>query len=117
MLANWPPGFSGRDYIAKAHASARMLAAASHEAGIPVGIGVHAGDAYMCSVRALRGAFRDVSVFGAAVNLTARLSDRAGAGEVVVSRADCDALGLGGPWESLALKGFEQPVEARRIQS
>lgn len=116
VLANWPPGFSGEDYVGKAVASARALAEASQQAGIPVGTGVNAGDAYMCSVRAVQGSFRDVSVFGEAVNEVARLSDAAGPGEVLISREAAEAAGFDGPWETLSLEGFDQPVEAHRIQ-
>jgi len=117
VFANWPPGFSGPDYVAKAVASSRALAEASREAEIPVGIGVHSAEAYMCSVEAAQGSFRDVSVFGEAVNVVARLSDKAGPGEVLVSRAAAETARIDGPWEAMTLKGFEEPVMAHRLQS
>lgn len=117
VLANWPPGFSGADYVEKAVASGLTLAQASREAGIPVGVGVHSADAYMCSVRAQQGSFRDVSVFGPAVNLAARLSDAADGGEVLLSRETAEAVGFDGPLEAVELKGFDQPIEVHRLQS
>jgi len=117
VLANWPPGFSGAAYVSKAVEAGRSMAEASRVAGIPVGIGVHAGSAYMCSVRAQRGSFRDVSVFGEAVNTVARLSDSAEACELLLSRAAAAAVGIDGPWESLAIEGFDQPVEVHRIET
>ena len=115
VFANWPPGFSGPDYVEKAMASARDLANACKEVDIPVGIGVHSGEAYMCSVLANKGTFRDVSVFGEAVNLVARLSDHAAPGEVMAS----DAFASAGNFESdevhLQLKGFDAEVIAHKI--
>ena len=115
VLANWPPGFSGADYVEKAMRSAKALAAASRQAGIPVGIGLHSGDAYMSSVVAQKGSFRDVSVFGEAVNATARLSGAAGASEILTTASTARALGLNGPWESLTVKGFDAPIEVHRL--
>lgn len=117
VLANWPPGFSGADYVAKAVQAGREIAAASGKAGIPVGIGVHASEAYMCSVLAARGSFRDVSVFGEAVNVVARLSDAAAAGEVLVSAEAADAAGVDGSPDTLMLKGFDDPVAVRRLHN
>lgn len=114
VMANWPPGFSGPDYVDKAVAAGRAIARASGDAGIPVGVGIHSGDAYMCSVQAAQGTFRDVSVFGEAVNLVARLSDAAGPGELLLSRAAAEAAGIDGPWSTLDLKGFDDPVAVHR---
>lgn len=115
VVANWPPGFSGPDYVDKALRSAKALAKASREADIPVGIGLHSAEAYMCSVQAAQGSFRDVSVFGEAINLVARLSDAAGAGEVLLSHEAALATGINGPWLSLSLKGFDAPVSAHKL--
>lgn len=117
VVANWPPGFSGADYVQKAVDSARAVARASKEAGLPVGIGVHSGEAYMCSVQALQGAFRDVSVFGEAMNLAARLSDAATAGEILISQPVVEAVGLKVTGETMDLKGFDAPVAVYRDQS
>lgn len=115
VVANWPPGFSGEDYAKKAVDAARELAEASRTSEIPVGIGVHVGRAYMCSVEANRGSFRDVSVFGEAVNLVARLSDAAGAGEILLSREAAQASRHRGTEERLKLKGFDDEVAAVRL--
>lgn len=115
VVANWPPGFSGEAYVQRAIETAQLIAKASAEADIPVGIGVHMGEAYMCSVEAAQGSFRDVSIFGEVVNLVARLSDAAGPGEVLVSAAAGDAVGLDGPEALFELKGFDDAVRARRL--
>ncbi|MEL6954944.1 MAG: adenylate/guanylate cyclase domain-containing protein [Pseudomonadota bacterium] len=115
VLANWPPGFSGSDYREKAVKTAEELSGASQKAGIPVGVGLHAGTAYMCSVQANQGSFRDVSVFGEAVNIAARLSSAAAAGEVLGSAEMAEIAETKGPEQSFDLKGFNDPVAAWRI--
>ena len=114
-MANWPPGFSGPDYIARAARAGREVARASSEAGIPVGVGLHSGEAFMASVQANSGGFRDVSVFGEAVNLVARLSSVAGAGEVIMTGEVAEADGAAAT-EEIEVKGFEAPVPIRRVQ-
>lgn len=117
VVANWPPGFSGPDYVARAGRAGLAMAQASQKAGIPVGIGLHSGEAYIASVQANQGGFRDVSVFGEAVNLVARLSDAAAPGEVLMTAEIAQALDMGAANETLTLKGFDTPVHALRHQS
>jgi len=117
IVANWPPGFSGPDYIARAGRAGRDVAHASAKAGIPVGVGLHSAHAYMASVHANRGGFRDVSVFGEAVNLVARLSGAASAGEVIMTMPVATAIGADGAGELLEVKGFDEPVRVLRDQS
>ena len=117
VVANWPPGFSGPDYIARAGRAGVAMAKASKSAGIPVGIGLHSGEAYIASVQANKGGFRDVSVFGEAVNVVARLSGAAASGEVIMTAEIAEALKMGEATEDLALKGFDTPVQVLRHQS
>ncbi|MEL6957704.1 MAG: adenylate/guanylate cyclase domain-containing protein [Pseudomonadota bacterium] len=117
VVANWPPGFSGPDFIAQAGRAGLAVAKASAKAGIPVGIGLHSGRAYMASVHANRGGFRDVSIFGEEVNLVARLSSAAAAGEVVMTAEVAAAIGAGEAQEALTLKGFDENVKVLRDQS
>ena len=85
---------------------------------IPVGIGVHTGEIYIGTVEAMEGTFRDVSVFGSNVNLTARMAALAGPSQVCAS---ADLLRAAGedparyPHDSAELKGFNQPVEVYTI--
>lgn len=116
VVANWPPGFSGPDYIARAARAGQDVARASAEAGIPVGVGLHSGEAFMASVQANNGGFRDVSVFGEAVNLVARLSSAARPGEVIMTQAVAEADGIGTADETIEVKGFDAPVCVRRVQ-
>lgn len=113
IVANWPPGFSGSNYLEKSLRAARRVAAASAEAGIPVGTALHSGTAYICSVQANHGSFRDISIFGVAVNLVARLSHEAEAGRILLSQDTAHALGIAGDDPiSLDLKGFDEAIEA-----
>jgi adenylate cyclase len=96
-------------------AQALLIATGHNQPGgpwIPVGIGVHTGEAFFGSV-GLQGGIVDVTALGDAVNVTARLASSAGAGEILVSQDTCTEAHLdGGDVErrELALKGRSQPV-------
>lgn len=118
IVAVWPPGFVGPDHAKKALTTARVLARdmGSGPDAIPVGVGVHSGEVYIGTVQAAQGLFRDVSVFGLNVNITARLAAAAEAGEAVASKAISDgAGGLDQSFESFDLKGISDPVMAARL--
>ena len=120
VVAVWPPGFSGKDHAEKALNAARDMTRTTNivdENGeaIPVGIGVHTGEVYIGTVEAAKGLFRDVSIFGKNVNLTARLAAKANASEALIS--DTAMLASGSSTRdlenrSLDLKGFSEPVTA-----
>lgn len=112
VLANWPPGFSGEDYMAKAIKAARRVSQASADIGIPVGTALHSGVAFMSSVKANAGGFRDVSIFGVPVNVAARLSHEAEAGRILASADLVKEAGLSGDPVSVTAKGFDEPLEA-----
>lgn len=120
VVAAWPPGFSGADHARLCLDTAKELAGYSitdHQGQvIPVGVGAHTGPMYISVVTAARGTFRDVSVFGANVNLTARLASSAKAAEALVSEELLKAAGQELPpvenRRELTLKGFETPVAA-----
>lgn len=114
VVAVWPPGFSGEDHAGKAVAAARALCAQFGGGDqIPAGVGVHNGPVYIGTVEAAQGAFRDISIFGHAVNLTARLAGKAPAGRALVSEYAAKQAGLteGSP-QSLDLKGVSAPQTA-----
>lgn len=111
VVAVWPPGFAGPDHPAKALAAARALIRpdlipASRTAPVQVGVGLHRGPVYICTVAAAKGLFRDVSVFGANVNLCARLAAAAPAGHLLASTATAAR----GPDSPMTLKGFDTPA-------
>jgi adenylate cyclase len=81
--------------------------------GLPVGVGVHTGLAYV-GVFGTEGGQLDFTGVGDAVNTAARLGSVAAAGELLVSiataeRADLATDGL--ERRTLELKGRDEPVE------
>ncbi len=79
--------------------------------GLPIGVGVHTGIAFVGSVGA--GANVDLTAMGDPVNVTARLASAAGAGEVFVTvdaalAAQLDESGL--ERRSLELRGRSEAV-------
>lgn len=114
------PGMVGRDHARVAVQAARELLEATGyggpgEAWIPVGIGVHTGVAFVGAVGSKEG-ISEITALGDAVNIAARLSSYAAAGEILVSEEACQAAGLdsdGLERRQLALKGRSQPVEVR----
>ncbi len=120
VVGVWPPGFCGQDHAAKAQQAAIELVTNKHIAGredqvIPVGVGVHTGKVFIGTVSALQDTFRDVSVFGSNVNLTARLASNAAPNQAL---ATAETIRAGGrnladyQSRALELKGFDEPVDA-----
>ena len=75
---------------------------------IPLGIGVHTGEAFV-GTTGPSGAVHDFTALGDAVNLTARLASAAAAGELLVTTSAVSAAG----WTDDAATG---PSERRRIE-
>jgi len=111
------PGLAGRGHARVAvQAAERLLLETGHGdptgPWIPVGIGVHTGDAFFGSVGS-RGGVVDVTALGDAVNVGARLASLAGPGEIIMSQDTCREAGLDGKdlaRRELDLKGRTQPV-------
>jgi adenylate cyclase len=78
---------------------------------VPIGIGVNTGSAYVGSIG--EGNDRELTAMGDMVNVTARLSSVAAAGELLVTAAGAAAAGLAPELErrTLELKGRTEPVE------
>ncbi len=120
VVGVWPPGFSGPDHAAKAQRAARRMTQSAaltdaHGAPIPAGIGVHTGTVYIGTVSAAKGLFRDVSIFGSNVILTARLAAAASASEALVSADSIRASGADTETlesRTLEMKGITEPVAA-----
>jgi adenylate cyclase len=128
IFALFIPGFAGPDHAARAvDAASRILRETSGAAdappevtGLPVGIGVHTGTAYV-GVVGHAGDLTDFTALGDAVNLTQRLSSAAGESELLISEAALAAARLpteGLERRELELKGVAAPVPAwsRRVQ-
>lgn len=120
VVALFVPVFSrGREPAIGAIEAGRAIltaTASQHagEAGLPVGVGVHTGAAYV-GVMGTEGGQLDFTGVGDAVNIAARLGSVAEAGELLVSAATIQRAGIAiGGLESrrLELKGREEPVDA-----
>jgi adenylate cyclase len=112
-------GVSGLDHARKAVAAARELldrvsrADATPVGPIPVGAAVHLGEAYV-GTTGPEGAVNDFTALGDAVNTTARLSQEAAAGELLVSILAAEAAGLdtaGRERRRIDLRGRTAPME------
>ena len=115
------PGFTGPRHARSAiSAGLDLLAATGHATGqepwVPVGIGVHTGDAYVGTVGT---EVLEFTALGEAVTLAARLASVAGAGELLASESAYAAAGMDGPAErrELELKGVTAPVAVRVLNS
>ena len=112
VFALFIPGFTGPDHAARAIEAARGIQrdlSQPVELGgttstLPVGIGVHTGMAYV-GVVGRAGDLTDFTALGEAVNVAARLSSAADAGEVLISDAALTASGV--PHEGLQRRELE----------
>jgi adenylate cyclase len=116
-VALFIPGFAGKDHAARAVMTARdLLTETGHGSGdpwIPVGIGVHTGVSYVGYIGA--GDALDFTAVGDTVNIAARLTSMARAGEILISDAAAKAAGLdasGLEKRTLELRGREETVSA-----
>jgi adenylate cyclase len=112
-------GISGPEHTAAGIAAGMDLAERAVRADatpmglIPVGTGVHTGDAFV-GATSLGGAVEDFTALGDTVNTTARLAASAAAGEVLISMAAAETAGRsseGLERRSLTIRGRSQPVE------
>jgi adenylate cyclase len=78
---------------------------------VPIGVGVNTGIAYVGSIG--QESDTELTAMGDIVNVTARLSSVAGAGEILVTAASAAEAGLDSGLERrvLELKGKSEPVE------
>ena len=110
------PGMSGMGHAHQAIEAARRIASHSTDAdhgGLPVGVGVHTGVAFLGAVGE-GGEVTDFTALGDSVNTAARLGSEAAAGEVLVSAASAQAAGLdlaSLELRHLSLKGRQEPID------
>ena len=116
-VALFIPGFAGEDHAARAIRAARaLLKETGHDGGtpwIPIGIGVHTGISFVGYIG--EGDALDFTALGDTVNIAARLTSMAGAGEALISDAAATAAGLDTSAleaRTLELRGREQTVDA-----
>ena len=123
VTAIFARGFAGPQYVRQAvDTGTRLLASGSTPAddghlGVPVGVGVHSGRAFVGAV-GQAGRLTTISALGDTVNVAARLASRAGPGEMLVSETAYRAAGLndsGHATRHLELKGRTTPVAVRVV--
>ncbi|MEO8242685.1 MAG: adenylate/guanylate cyclase domain-containing protein [bacterium] len=118
VVAVWPPGIAGPDHAQKGIAAARRLLddvkeLAEEGVDLPIGIGVHTGEAFLGTIASVSNDIQDICAFGHEVNLVARISAAAPAGQALISKSTCDAAKH--PYEDTqfqqpTLKGIEGPI-------
>lgn len=90
VMALFIPAFTGGNEATKAIEAARHIL---REVSVPVGIGIHSGDAWVGFVGGVDGVL-DFTALGDAVNVASRLGSEAGAGELLLSSATATAASL-----------------------
>lgn len=117
VMGMYIPGMSGQDHAAKAIEAARRIlgkvAATPEDDRLPVGVGVHTGDAFVGAVGDA-AEVQDFTALGDAVNTTARLASVAGAGEALISLDAAAAAELpteGLEQRHLEVRGRSQPID------
>jgi len=111
IMALFIPGFVGGDDAAKAVEAGRRIL---REVRLPVGVGIHSGDAWVGFVGGV-DEVRDFTALGDAVNVASRLGAEAGAGELLLSAHTAASAGLdttGPAPRRLELRGRSEPLEA-----
>jgi adenylate cyclase len=112
VMALFIPGFvSGGEHAASAVAAARAILG---EVTLPVGIGIHTGDAWAGFVGGVEDVL-DFTALGDAVNVASRLNSEAGPGELILSSATATAARLdttGMEARRLELRGRSEPLDA-----
>ena len=115
------PGFTGPAHArATIDAGLELLEATGHAPGrepwVPLGIGVHTGDAYVGTVGT---EVLEFTALGEAVTLAARLASVAGPGELLATEAAYAEAEMVGPAEHrrLELKGVSAPVNVLVLSS
>ena len=116
VIGIFVPALTGDAHAARAIAAARaILVATGHtsqsEPWLPVGIGINTGTAFVGAVG--EGSHTELTALGDSVNVAARLSSAAGAGEILVTLAAASAGAISGDAErrELALKGKSGPTD------
>jgi adenylate cyclase len=118
VIAIYLPGLAGDDYRRKAAlAGLELLRATGHaDAGgpwLPIGVGVHSGEAFVGSIGVEGGAY-EFAALGETMNVGARLVSAAGPGELVISETVWPDVAneIAAEPRRLALKGVDGSVTA-----
>jgi len=124
VIGLYIPGFAGPEHPRRAIEAAKTLLSATghrHPDGpwLPVGVGIHTGNAFVGVVGGKEGTPQDFTALGDNVNIAARLASNANPGEVLISNAAYAAAGLDlGDLEYrlLELKGKEATTGVRVLR-
>ena len=122
VIALYLPGLAGPGYRQRAIDDGLALLRATGHADpqgpwLPVGVGVHAGKAFVGSI-GVEGGNYQFTALGEAMNFGARLVSAAGRGEMVMSAAVAQGKpdGLAAEYRRLELKGYPEPVDAHVVR-
>ncbi len=118
------PGFAGPKHTGRAVQAARsLLKLTGHDdpqgPWIPVGVGIHTGEAFVGVVGGSDNRPTDFTALGDNVNITARLASQAAAGEILISDAAFEAAAPdleGLERRQLELKGKNEPFDVRVLK-
>jgi len=99
VIGLYIPGFAGQEHPRRAiEAAQELLDLTGHgdskEPWLPVGVGVHTGQAYVGVVGGDKDYPSDFTALGDNVNVAARLASQAGPGEIIISAAAYKSAGL-----------------------
>lgn len=122
VMALYIPGPTGPDYRRDAVLSAvdlmRAMGYGKAEPWLPVGIGVHAGPAYVGKIGTSE--IHDFTALGDTVNTAARLQAEAQPGEVIISEdlyAEVASRFPAAEHRSLEVKGKAEPIAVRVLHA
>jgi adenylate cyclase len=110
VMALFIPGPVGGEHAAKAVVAARHIV---REASVPVGVGIHTGEAWVGFVGGVEEVL-DFTALGDAVNVASRLGSDAAAGEILVSAhtaADAGMETASLASRRLELRGRAEPLD------
>ncbi len=118
------PAFAGQDHSRRAIEAARQLVdrlahGDPRQTRLPIGVGVHTGEAFVGVVQGAQEGISDFTALGDNVNITARLASMAAAGEILISASAYHSSNLNlGELEqrALALKGKSEMVDVYVIK-
>lgn len=117
VRAFYPPVMSRQHARQAILAGIELLTATGHGnpegPWMPIGVGVHTGTVYAGSVGGEGGKAIDITFVGDMVNVTARLSSLASAGELLVTDAAYDASNLDldiATSKTISVRGREAPI-------
>jgi adenylate cyclase len=121
VIGLYLPGTAGPEHAKRAILAAEaLLLATGHDGNspwLPIGVGIHTGNAYVSLVGS-EGGVGDLTALGDSMNITARLASQAGAGEILVSDSAYKHAAREENVEKriLELKGRSEPVNVHVLK-